>query len=433
MSSLSSADSHLDSLAERLAVDMRQRWQAGERPTTEDYLSLYPALKGHPEAAAELIYEEICLRREHGQVGSSSAVLNRFPQWASRLRVLLELHDTLALDDDPEYPAAGDVLGDFHLVAELGRGLRGRVFLARQPSLGGRLVVVKLTPRLDSEHHVLARLQHTHIVPLYAAHDEPARRLRLLCMPYFGGATLAALLDRLGETPAEQRKASDLWQALAAGGPGEAGVLSVPRLARSSYVAAVCWMGACLADALSFAHQRGLLHLDVKPANVLLTADGVPMLLDVHLAHEPLPAGAAPRYLGGTPAYSSPEQRAALESVRRGQPIGVAVDGRSDLYSLGIGLYEALAGSRPGDGQAAPLSFCNRQVSTGLSDVIARCLAPRADDRYPDAAALADDLRRHLADLPLRGVGNRDLRERWRKWRRRRPHTWACWGCWPCS
>jgi serine/threonine protein kinase len=418
----------LDSLAERLAADMRRRWQAGERPTTEDYLALHPALCDQPAAAAELICEEISLRREDGQSGCSSEVLRRFPQWASRLRVLLELHDALAIEDDPEYPVTGEVLGDFHLVAKLGRGLRGRVYLARQPSLGGRPVVVKLTGRSNVEHHVLARLQHTHIVPLYTAHDDPARRLRVLCMPFFGGATLAAVLDRLAPTPVERRTAADLWQALAAAQPVEAGDLgarvAIPARARASYPTAVCWIGACLADALSFAHQRGLLHLDVKPANVLLTAEGLPMLLDFHLARAALPAGAPPPpWLGGTPAYLSPEHRDALESVRRGQPVGTAVDDRSDLYSLGLVLYEALAGGRPGPGQLPPLSTCNRQVSTGLSDVVARCLASRPEDRYPDAAALADDLRRHLVDRPLRGVRNRNLGERWRKWRRRWPHA----------
>src|SRR5262249_30970841 len=82
-----------------------------------------------------------------------------------------------------------------------------------------------------------------------------------------------------------------------------------------------------------------------------------------------------------------------------------AVDGRSDIYSLGVVLREALGGLKE---------------SPALAALVARCLAPRAADRYPDAAALADDLRRHLAGLPLRGVRN-SLRERWRKWRRRRP------------
>jgi serine/threonine protein kinase len=418
----------LDSLADGLAADMRQRWQAGERPTTEDYLERYPTLREQPAAAAELICEEIRLRREDGQANCTSVVLRRFPQWASRLRVLLELHDLLPLVDEPKFPDVGETIGDFQLAAELGRGVQGRVYLARQPSLGDRPVVVKLTGRADAEHHILARLQHTHIVPVYAAHDDPERRLRLMVMPFFGGASLAAILDRLAPVPVERRTADDLWQALAAAQPAEAGALgarlAAPARARASYAAAVCWIGACLADALAFAHERGLLHLDVKPANILLTAEGLPMLLDFHLARAVLPSGApAPAWLGGTPAYLSPEQGAALDAVRHCRPVGTAVDGRSDLYSLGVVLYEALAGEHPGPAPVPPLSSRSRSVSAGLSDIVARCLAARPEDRYADAAALADDLRRHLADLPLRGVPNRDLGERWRKWRRRRPYT----------
>jgi tetratricopeptide (TPR) repeat protein len=416
----------LDSLAERLAADMRQRWQAGEQPTTEDYLARYPSLREQPAAAAELIWEEVCLRREHGQADGADEVLRRFPQWASRLRVLLEVNEALGVDAEPDYPAEGDRLGDFQLLRELGRGLRGRVFLARQSSLAGRLVVLKLTPHGDLEHQALARLQHTHIVPLYSAFDYPQKHLRVLCLPYFGGASLAAVLDGLAAVPVERRTGAAVWRVLAG---DECAV--PPHFARAGYVDLVCWIGACLAEALAFAHERDLVHLDVKPSNILMTAEGLPMLLDFHLAHEPLPAGApAPPWLGGTPAYLSCEQHEALECVRCGQAIAAPVDGRSDLYSLGLVLYEMLAGKRPAAGAVVPLARCNRQVSTGLSDMIGRCLATRAEDRYPTAADLASDLRRHLAGQPLRGVRNRDLRERWRKWRRRRPYALGVLGLW---
>jgi serine/threonine protein kinase len=278
-------------------------------------------------------------------------------------------------------------------------------------------VVVKLTPRTDAEHVSLARLQHTHIVPLYAAHDDPGRRLRVLCMPYFGGVTLAHALAALAPVPAADRTPADLWAAPGAdGGPPRAG-------AAADYPRAVAAVGACLADALQYAHDRGLVHLDVKPSNVLLTADGQPMLLDFHLARPPLPAGGPPpARLGGTPAYLAPEHRAALDAVRAGRPVPAPVDGRADVFSLGGVLYEALAGDRPGD-RPRPLMALNRRVSTGLSDVVMKCLAADPGDRYPDADAVAADLRRHLADEPLRGVRNRSAAERWRKWRRRRPHA----------
>src|SRR5205807_7577943 len=180
-------------------------------------------------------------------------------------------------------------------------------------------------------------------------------------------------------------------------------------LRRSSWVEAVCWVGACLAEALDDAHQRGLVHLDLKPSNVLLASDGQPLLLDFHLAREPLEAGKpAPAWFGGTPAYMAPEQRLAWKAVEMAQLLPSAVDGRADVYALGLLLDEALGERNP-------------HVSPGLADVIDKCLADPPEDRYSQAGALAADLRRHLTGQPLKGVPNRNLLERWQKWRRRRP------------
>ncbi len=198
-----------------------------------------------------------------------------------------------------------------------------------------------------------------------------------------------------------------------------------------------------IVDRIQYAHERGLVHLDLKPSNVLLAADGQPMVLDFHLARQPLhPDRSGPQGLGGTAGYMSPEQQAAWRALRQARKVPLPVDGRSDIYSLGVLLYEALGGSLPAQGRQPgstakdlaredlpapggklrPLHRCNPQVSVGLADMVRKCLAADPGDRYPHMAALAADLRRHLADLPLAGVRNRSLAERWRKWRRRRPH-----------
>src|SRR5262245_1500754 len=302
-----SSSSEASSLVERLAEEMRRRWHQGERPGAEEFLRRH-GLEDCPAAIAGLVYEEVCLREEAGQADASALVLRRFPRWAAELRVLLDCRLVLEAEDpEPDFPAAGDSLGDFRLLAELGRGSQGRVFLAAQPSLAGRLVVLKLIPLASGEHLTLARLQHTHIAPLYSVTDDPGRRLRVLCLPHFGGATLARLLEDLRGQPPPGRTGAALVQALkqASSAPPEAGPAPARDwLARVDHVRAVCWIGTCLADALHHAHERCLLHLDLKPANVLLAADGTPMLLDFHLARGPLAAGApAPAWLGGTGAY----------------------------------------------------------------------------------------------------------------------------------
>ncbi len=158
--------------------------------------------------------------------------------------------------------------------------------------------------------------------------------------------------------------------------------------------------------------------MDVKPSNVLIADDGLPILLDFHLAHRPIGAGEriADR-LGGTPGWMAPEHRAAMEAVGRGQAIAEPVDGRADLYSLGLLIREALAGPGAARGRGAkdPWHSSNARVTVGLADIVEKCTAPKPEDRYPDAAALADDLRRYLTEQPLRGVAEpqrpRDLAE----------------------
>ncbi|HLJ91555.1 MAG TPA: serine/threonine-protein kinase [Gemmataceae bacterium] len=459
-----------EALVARLTEEMAKSWSQGTCVLAEELLALYPELWDHPEAAVDLILEEVCLRRDFGQDVVRAEILRRFPQWQAQLEILLDCHQILEESSPPSYPAVGESVGDFRLLAMLGQGGHGCVFLATQISLANRPVVLKFTPRLGQEHLSLARLQHTHIMPLFSVLEDSVRNLRALCMPYFGGATLGWLLTALAAQPAPRRTGQDLVRALdkaqaAAGVEWPSRDPARQFLAQASYVHAICWIGACLADALKYAHERGLVHLDVKPSNVLLTADAQPMLLDFHLAHEMIePGEQQPKWIGGTPTYMSPEQQVALADLQNQRPISVRVDGRSDLYSLGLLLYEALGGPLPasspsehredaagrshtllrsqtGRGPSGPsrdsfppnrlaprldlprLNKCNPHVGAGVADILAKCLALDPRDRYPDAGALATDLFRHLTDLPLRGVSNRSPSERWRKWRRRRPHA----------
>ncbi len=173
-----------------------------------------------------------------------------------------------------------------------------------------------------------------------------------------------------------------------------------------------------MAEALEHAHDRGVLHRDIKPSNVLVTGDGMPMLLDFNLARESLLDGGegVPATLGGTLDYMAPEH---LEALADGP--ADHVDGRSDLYSLGVLLYEAVIGARPfappraaastaeillvsaEDRRAgAPrLRATHPEVPVELEVVIRRCLAPDPADRYASAAELAADLQAVADDQAL--------------------------------
>jgi eukaryotic-like serine/threonine-protein kinase len=405
-----------EGLVERLADKLVHDWHAGKRLRVEDLLVPHPELYDNPEAILELLSEELHLRQETGASASLAELMDRFPRWPSQVRALLECHELLAVSlASPHFPNVGEQMGEFEILDELGRGVSARVFLARQPELAGRYVVLKLTLAAGQEHLSLARLQHTHIVPLHSVHDFPERHLRGLCQPWYGGMPLDRLLAAL--PPPAERCGRHLVEALARlpspDAPARRPALEF--LARASFVEAVCWMGACLADALHYAHERGLLHLDVKASNVLLSADGQPMLLDFHLAREPLRQGQpAPISLGGTPGSMAPEQEAALSAVRRRQPVAADVEGRADVYALGLLLVDLLTEERDLDSSNIPFR---------LRALLRRCLEPSSRNRYPTAAAVAADLRRHLVDLPLRGVPNGGPLERLRRWRRRRPHA----------
>lgn len=402
----------------RLAEDMVIRWRDGERPITETYLDRFPHFRNCAEAVLELIAEELALREEYREPTCLADLNRRFPQWSAQIRALVQCQSTLGTQATL-FPAVGEDLGDFHLVSELGRGSHARVYLAEQPSLGNRKVVLKLGPAAGREHLSLARLQHSHIVPLYSVHEFPEQGLRGLCLPYFGGTTLSQVLNRI-KTSGGSIRVEDLHTGLHA--PIAGGSVTPPESVAwkgfeiAAFPDVVCWVGVCLADALQYAHERGLLHLDLKPSNVLLAADGVPMLLDFHLARAPLHAGElAPQWLGGTPGYMAPEHLDAVQSVRDGTTIPKDLDARADVYSLGVVLREAISMSEQGGNSSAP--------SQGLLDIVARCTASNPLDRYPTAHSLATDLRRHLSHQSLRGVPNRSLRERWKKWRLRQPHA----------
>jgi serine/threonine protein kinase len=167
----------------------------------------------------------------------------------------------------------------------------------------------------------------------------------------------------------------------------------------------------------------GVVHRDLKPANVLLTDDGRPMLLDFNLSDSPRPNGAAGARMGGTPPYMAPEHLEAFLGKSRG------VDARSDLYSLGVILYELLTARSPfpkrvgpayeavplmaADRREAPrLRPWNRNVSPAVESIVRRCLDPDPAKRYQSAHELLEDLERHGADRPLRHAPEPSLAER---------------------
>ena len=360
-------------------------WREGKIASVEQFFAEYPESAAKSEIAVRLIYEEFCLRQEAGQPVEPQEILNRFPRWKSKLEIVLDCHQlVLATHGTPEFPSLGEQLGEFRLLSELGRGAQGRVFLATQPSLSHRPVVVKIVPCRGQEHLSLALLQHVSIVPLYSVQEHHERNLRLLCMPFVGGVSLDRMIDSLAPLPLSQRTGRHLvdvlesaCRALPVTFPCEGPALQFLPLA--SYAQAVCWIGACVAEALQYAHGRGVLHLDLKPSNVLLAGVGQPMLLDFHLARNvnATPDHLSLDWLGGTPGYMSPEQEEACRLLGKGLMVPKTLDGRSDIYSWGLVLYELLGGPPPDASGARVLpteQLFGSHVPPRVAATIQKCL-----------------------------------------------------------
>jgi len=289
-------------------------------------------------------------------------------------------------------------VGAFQIEGELGRGGMGVVYRARHPELE-RAVALKVvssgraTPeeraRFKREARLAARLRHPGIVGVHDVGEEVGSPW--IAMDLIDGP---ALDDRVRRE----------------------GPLSPSRAGR---------VGVELAEALAYAHAQGVLHRDLKPGNVLLDADGRAVLTDFGLAKD---TGAGDEGLTrsglalGTPAYMPPEQAS-------GEPL----DHRADVYGLGATLYELLTGAPPFAGESAravltavlhedpPRPRARRpELPADLETIVLRCLEKEPAFRYPTARAVADDLRRFLADEPI-AARRPGPTERLRKWARRHP------------
>ncbi|MFO0977749.1 MAG: protein kinase [Planctomycetaceae bacterium] len=445
----------LMTLQELIRIDMELSQRQGNRVSLEAYRSAWPMLFEDSALLAPLAFEEYRLANQQGITVSPQSYAERYginvTGWP-KLGRSSEHSSGLSSSQGDDVTrgrlmkiSAGTRLLDFEIVAPLGEGAFSRVYLARQESLSGRLVVLKFSSRRLKEADKLARLQHTNIVPLYSVHDW--NDLSVLCMPWFGSATLRDVLEP-GKQGGDSRPNGEMLLSTVKGcdsrlrtqvegqsaeqaAPANAGNDSIhgasrrgsPLLGLDGELAAV-WITQQIAEGLRHAHKRGILHRDLKPANVLLTSDGLPMILDFNLSALQADDATA----GGTLPYMSPEQIEALESRER-------VDERSDIFSLGVLFFELLTGQRPftdagldrrqmvEERRTTDVSprARNRAVSVDTDSIVRHCLAPQATSRYQSADELLEDLGRQLTSRPLKFAENRSIKERVQKWTRRHP------------
>jgi tetratricopeptide (TPR) repeat protein len=436
----------------QLADEFLARYRRGERPALAEYTAR------HPELADQIdeLFPALVMMEEVRPV----------PQIAA------------GAGGDPGGAGPPRRLGEYRLVREIGRGGMGVVYEAEQESLGRRVALKVLPPgalgdarhveRFQREARAAARLHHTTIVPVFGVGEEGGthyyvmqyiegrpldqvlaglRRLRDETGRSAGGATPAVESppgDAAAGGPSSGEVARSLWQGHfrpgsrpdgarpadpGAAGPGEppaadpSGLLSDPQRPYAKSVAAI---GLQIAEALEYAAGQGVLHRDVKPANLLLDVWGAVWLTDFGLAKATgTPDLTRTGDLLGTLRYLAPERF-------RGR-----ADVRSDVYALGLTLYEMLA-LRPAfaardqaelvrhitTAEAPRLDRVNPDLPRDLVTIVHKAMARDPADRYQTAGALAEDLRRFLDD---RGILARRLslaEQAWR-WCRRNPPTAA--------
>lgn len=415
-------------LRELAATDLEWRIRRGLGAAVEGYLSDFPELGDSPPTIVQLATSEFIARQRAGFAVDAAEFAQRFPGIGDALRSrLAELMVTESLaslrssesgsnrdsatdaqggdPNDSPRSETGDFaaeaprcVGRYDLVRRIGGGSFGTVYEAVDSELGRRVAVKlprhSLSARSDErarfvrEAQNLARLSHPNIVPVLDAGSSEGTFYFVCAL--VDGPTFA---DRLRDGPLEPRVAASIV--------------------------------ATIAGALDHAHRQGIVHRDVKPTNVLFDTSGSPWLTDFGLAicSDAESTLTLEGQLLGTPAYMAPEQ--ATGAAHR-------VDGRSDVYSLGAVLYESLTGQPPFVGSPSavleqiriceplpPTRICPR-IDRDLEMICLKALEKYPVDRYASAADFADDLRRYLADEPIRARQPGTAR-RLVKWARRRP------------
>jgi tRNA A-37 threonylcarbamoyl transferase component Bud32 len=380
-----------------ILADQRSRWLSSRPVATERYLELLPELADDPEARLALVAGELRARQEAGLGSTLAEYVRRFPDLCGPITAIFETfvahEDGGAVGERPARddnltepfgpagegqaeadPAAPTSIDRYLILGILGQGGFGTVYLGRDELLG-RSVAIKV-PRRDRvfrdedvdaflrEARILAGLDHEHIVPVYDVG----------CTSDGFCFVVSKLIDGEGLASRAGGIAADYG-----------------RIAR---------LIAAVADALHHAHQHGLVHRDVKPANLLIDRAGKAYLADFGLALREEDFGRDER-LAGTPAYMSPEQ--VLGEGHR-------VDARTDIFSLGIVLYELISGAHPFGGgtptaimrriafeEPLPPRRVDAAIPRELERICLRAMAQRTSDRYETARELADELKRYAA------------------------------------
>ena len=334
-------------LCELIKLDMGAAAELGQVRQLDFYLPHCGRWLGTADIPIDLILEELQVRRDSGDSPSLSEYQRRFPRWGDVLADFRwDQPNSRQWSLPPPLPelTPGQVVEDFRIIRLLGRGAFAQVYLARQESMQ-RLVALKISAHGSDEPQTLSQLDHANIVRVYDQRTLGELNVHLLYMQVMLGGTLAGVVKSTRELPLAGLSGKRLFEAV------DQALLEAEQqppdrsqhpVATMNWAATTAWLGVQLAEGLQSAHDLGVYHRDVKPANILLSPEGRPKLADFNVSNRHREDGRQSP-LGGTMAYMAPEHLQASLAPE----LAERVDHRSDLFSLAMVLWELWQGQRP--------------------------------------------------------------------------------------
>jgi len=373
-------------------------------------------VRGYMTKTPSDIFREYLKAKLEGKKITLGELIERYPEHEKYLRkkfVALNLVSPPEESPPEIQDLTGSVIGDFKIIREISHGGMGVVYLAEQLSLARKVALKILRPsiftdqkhveRFRQEGRAIAKLQHKGIVPVHLIGEHDG--LFYIAMQYVEGLPLSKLINYAKEHKLRSLDPDQVKDLIAAELPEEERP-SVVAPAGNNWVEMACHIIMSVGEALEFAHGQNILHRDIKPSNIILTKDGLPVLLDFGLSKDLASTDLTPtgEFLG-TPAYSDPEVLFNKNSQS---------NVRSDVYSLGMSLYELVTFHLPYGGETIseiissirsndpmpPVRF-NATISRDLDAVVLKAINKESALRYQNVTEFVEDLRRFIEARPV--------------------------------